>query len=116
MSSDNKSEITFLTDGDVAIHVTDLLKAEEFYSNVLGFKLLSKSKDQLAYDTGVIQLYINRDEKQIPFIPALEVRDYNQAKAHLLANGCKIVKEFEGNHALYFTDPFGLTIDMIEKK
>jgi len=93
-----------------------LQKAENFYSNVLGFKLISKSKNQLAYDTGSICLYINKDEKIIPFIPALEVQDYKKAKSYLIENGCKVVKEFEGLHALYFTDPFGLTIDIIEKK
>jgi hypothetical protein len=43
------------------------------------------------------------------------VKDYKQAKAHLIKNGCRIVKEFDGSKALYFTDPFGLTIDIIDK-
>jgi catechol 2,3-dioxygenase-like lactoylglutathione lyase family enzyme len=116
MSSDKKSKTAFRTDGNVAIHVNDLQKAENFYSNVLEFHLISKSENQLTYDTGAIRLYINKDEKLIPFIPALEVQDYKQAKEHLIANGCKIIKEFDGHNALYFTDPFGLTIDIIEKK
>jgi len=116
MSTDSKSKTTFITDGNVAIHVNDLQKAENFYGSVLGFHLISKNKDQLVYNTGVIRLYINKDEIQIPFIPALEVQDYKQAKEHLIANGCKISKEFGGHNALYFTDPFGLTIDIIEKK
>jgi len=110
------SKISFRTDGNFAIHVTDLQKAENFYTNVLGFNLISKSEGQLVYDTGTICLYINKDEKIIPFIPALEVRDYKQAKAHLIENGCVVIKEFEEHQALYFTDPFGLTIDIIEKK
>ena len=116
MKTVNKSKTTFRTDGNFAIHVTDLQKAESFYGNVLGFKLLSKSADQLAYDTGTICLYINKDKKIIPFIPALEVQDYEKAKAHLIENGCTIIKEFDGHKALYFTDPFGFTIDIIEKK
>lgn len=116
MSKETKSKPTFKTDGNFAIHVTDLQKAVDFYSNVMGFKLISKSENQVAYDTGVVCLYINKDEKIMPFIPALEVQDYKEAKAHLLQNGCKVIKEFEEDHALYFTDPFGLTIDIIEKK
>ena len=106
---------TFKTDGNFAIHVTDLEKAERFYSDMLGFELISKSGSQLVYETGVIRLYINIDGKIIPFIPALEVPDYEQAKALLIANGCTIIKEFEGGHALYFSDPFGITMDMIQK-
>jgi hypothetical protein len=34
----------------------------------------------------------------------------------IIDNGCKIIREFRGHKALYFTDPFGITIDMIERK
>jgi len=116
MNTNTKSKTTFKTDGDLAIHVTDMLKAENFYSNVLGFNLINKDQYQLVYDTGTCCLYINKDEKVTSFIPALEVQNYEEAKAHLIKNGCKIIKEFKGHNALYFTDPFGLTIDIIEKK
>ena len=109
------SEIKFKTDGNFAIHVTDLEKAENFYGNVLGFKLISKDKLQLVYDTGAITLYINLDNIIIPFIHALEVKNYNDAKNRLAQNGCRIVKEHEGGKALYFKDPFGIIIDIIQK-
>ncbi len=115
MIKESKSKPTFKTDGNFAIHVTNLKKAVDFYSNVMGFKLMSQSENQLVYDTGVVCLYINKDDKVMPFIPALEVQDYKQAKEHLIKNGCKVIKEFDGDNALYFTDPFGLTIDIIEK-
>ena len=97
------TEIKFKTDGNFAIHVTDLDKAENFYGNVLGFKLISKDKLQLVYETGAITLYVNLDNIIIPFIPALEVKDYNEAKIQLIQNGCRIIKEHEGGKALYFT-------------
>jgi len=110
-----ETNINFKTDGDVAIHVTDLERAEKFYSNVLGFKLINKKKDQLVYQTGVLTLYVNKDSTVIPFIPALEVKDFKKAKEHLIKNGCNITIEFEGSKALYFQDPFGITIDIVEK-
>lgn len=116
MKTVNKLKTTFRTDGNFAIHVTDMQKAENFYGNVLGFKLISKTESQLAYDTGTVCLYINKDKKIISFIPALEVQDYEKAKLHLIENGCTIIKESDEHSALYFTDPFGLTIDIIEKK
>jgi predicted enzyme related to lactoylglutathione lyase len=116
MHPDTKSKTTFKTDGNFAIHVTDLNKAENFYSEILGFRLTSRSGQQLVYDTGVVCLYVNKDEHITPFIPALAVKDYQQAKAYLVSHGCRIIKEFDGHKALYFTDPFGLTMDIIEKK
>lgn len=68
--SDRK--VTFVIDGNFAIHVTDLGKAEDFYGNVLGFWLLKRTAKRLVYDTGKITLYVVKDEKIIPFIPALE--------------------------------------------
>ena len=108
------NNVIFKTDGNFAIHVTDIQKAENFYSNVLGFQLVNKHFDQLEYDTGVVHLYINKDNQIIPFIPALEVRDCREAKEYLIKNGCEIIKEFNIK-ALYFKDPFGITIDIIEK-
>ncbi len=107
--------VKFRTDGNFAIHVTDIAKAEDFYSNVLGFELVQKSDDHLVYETGSMRLYVNKDDRVIPFIPALEVADFEKAKEHLIQNGCKIIREF-GGKALYFADPFGITIDIIERK
>jgi len=107
--------ITFATDGDLAIHVTDLGKAENFYSEVLGFRPLKRTNERLVYDTGKITLYIIKDDKVIPFIPALEVGDYKKAKQYLTKNGCRVNKEWPEDKALYFEDPFGIIIDIVEK-
>ena len=107
-----KSE--FKTDGNFAIHVTDLKKAEEFYGNVLGFKLKSKSDKYLEFNTGKITLYVNLDDKIIPYIPALIVDDFENAKQNLLKKGCSILKDSEWNKTGYFTDPFGIVFDVTE--
>jgi catechol 2,3-dioxygenase-like lactoylglutathione lyase family enzyme len=107
--------VTFVTDGNFAIHVTDLGKAEDFYRNVLRFKLLKKTDERLVYDTGKITLYIVKDEKVIPFVPALDVSNYEKAKQYLMKNGCRIIKEWPEDRALYFEDPFGIVIDIVEK-
>jgi len=107
--------IRFATNTNLAMHVTDLEKAESFYGGVLGFKLLKRTSERLVYDTGEITLYIVKDERTIPFIPALEVEDYDKAKQYLVKKGCKIIKEWPEDRALYFEDPFGIIIDIIEK-
>jgi len=110
-----KDTVKFATNTNLAIHVTDLEKAENFYGKILGFKLLKRTRERLIYDTGDITLYIVKDDRTIPFIPALEVEDYDKAKQYLLKNGCKIYKEWPEERALYFEDPFGVIIDIIEK-
>lgn len=49
-------KVKFRTDGNIAIHVTDLNKAEDFYGNVLGFKLIDKTEKYLMFNTGEIIL------------------------------------------------------------
>ena len=110
-----KNIIRFTTNTNLAVHVTDLEKAESFYGSVLGFKLLKRTNERLVYDTGEITLYIVKDERTISFIPALEVDDYEKAKQYLMKKGCKINKEWPKDRALYFEDPFGIIIDIIER-
>jgi len=50
----------------------------------------------------------------MPFIPALGVRDYETAKQFLKSSGCEIIREWPGSKALYFRDPLGQVIDIIE--
>src|SRR5271169_407773 len=83
----------FRSNNCVAIHLRDLKKAEKFYGSVMGFKLLSKSKDQLEYDTGHFLLYINRGKKIQPPIPSFSVANAVDAKNHLKKNGCKMVDD-----------------------
>ena len=104
----------FHSNGDFAVHVKDIRKAKAFYEGVLGFKRLRWKEPHLAYKTGTFILYVNKDSRNIPFIPALEVADYEQAKEYLKKKGCKIVRQWPRYKALYFKDPFGHHIDIIE--
>lgn len=115
-SSPERPRVTFRTDGNVAIHVPDLVRAEGFYVGVLGFRLVRRSPEQLELETGALRLYVNLDRTNTrPFIPALEVPDYEAAKDHLRGAGCKILQEWPGGKALYFEDPFGLVLDIVER-
>jgi catechol 2,3-dioxygenase-like lactoylglutathione lyase family enzyme len=111
--SDRK--VSFVADGNVAAHVTDLGRAKDFCGSVLGFELLKRTGERLVYGTGKITLYVVKDEKVMSFIPALEVSDYEEARQYLTENGCRTIKEWPGDRALYFEDPFGIVIDVVEK-
>jgi hypothetical protein len=102
----------FRSNNCIAIHVPSLAKAERFYGGVLGFKLKSKSKEYLEYDTGRFLLYINKSAKVRPPIPSFNVKSTPAAKTYLKIHGCKILGD--RGDSLYFRDPFGLTYDLIE--
>jgi catechol 2,3-dioxygenase-like lactoylglutathione lyase family enzyme len=102
----------FRSNNCVAIHLEDITAAEHFYTNVMNFKLLTRSDASLEYDTGHFLLYVNRDLNTQPPIPSFTVKDLKAAKQSLLENGCIILRE--NANSLYFRDPFGITYDVIE--
>lgn len=100
---------------DIAIHVPDLARARAFYGGVLGFRLVLEDADKLAFHTGAFTLWVNQDEQVRSYIPSFDVPSYEQAREHLIANGCRILQESPAEKALYFVDPFGIVADIIEK-
>jgi catechol 2,3-dioxygenase-like lactoylglutathione lyase family enzyme len=104
----------FRSNNCVAIHLEDITAAENFYTNVMKFKLLTKSDESLEYDTGHFLFYVNRDLNTQPPIPSFTVHNIEEAKQSLLENGCIILRQ--DKNSLYFRDPFGITYDVIEGK
>lgn len=102
----------FRSNNCIAIHLTGLAKAERFYSDVLGFKLKSKTRTCLEYDTGHFMLYLNRSAKAQPPTPSFSVRSIAKAKRLLKGARCQIV--VDRGSSLYFRDPFGNVFDVIE--
>jgi len=104
----------FSSNNCVAIHLVDITAAENFYTNIMKFRLLTRSEAQLEYDTGHFHLYVNRDLNTEPPIPSFTVKDTGAARRFLLENGCVILREDE--RSLHFRDPFGITYDTVEAK
>jgi catechol-2,3-dioxygenase len=102
----------FRSNNCIAIHLTSLAKAERFYSDVLGFKLKSKTRTSLEYDTGAFRLYLNRSTKAQPPTPSFSVKSIAKAKRLLKGARCQIL--VDRGSSLYFRDPFGNIFDVIE--
>src|SRR5260370_35348470 len=94
----------FRSNNCVATHLENTPAAENFYTNVMKFSLLTRSDSHLEYDTGHFLLYVNRDLNTQPPIPSFTVKNIRAAKKFLLENGCTILREDE--NSLYFCDPF----------
>ena len=94
--------------------MTDVDKARQFYGEVLGFELIDEGEGRLTYGTGAFTLYINEDERVRSFILALEVESIDDARAHVQEHGGRVIWESPRHRSLYFEDPFGIVIDLIE--
>jgi len=101
----------FTGNRDIAVTVGSLEKSRVFYENVLGLTPKKIEKKLVVYDTGSITLYVQELEHHPP-VPSFSVENLAEARAHLIANGCTVTKEWEG--ALYFMDPEGNVWDIIE--
>ncbi len=102
----------FVSNNCVAIHLRSLAKAERFYSDILGFKLKSKSRSCLEYDTGTFMLYVNWSTKTQPATPSFSVKSAAKARKLLKGARCQIV--VDRGSSFYFRDPFGNIFDVIE--
>jgi catechol-2,3-dioxygenase len=102
----------FRSNNCIALHLTSLAKAERFYSDVLGFKLKSKTRTCLEYDTGHFLLYLNRSARPQPPTPSFSVKSVAKARRLLKGARCQIVAD--RGSSLYFRDPFGNVFDVIE--
>jgi catechol 2,3-dioxygenase-like lactoylglutathione lyase family enzyme len=113
--AEEEESVRLRSNREIAIHVPDLAKAEEFYGKLLGFRMVRRSLEQLEFDTGELRLYVNLDKSgAIAYIPSFDVEDYHRAREFLEGIGCNL--RFAGDQAgPYFEDPFGFVFDIIER-
>jgi catechol 2,3-dioxygenase-like lactoylglutathione lyase family enzyme len=104
---------SFCTNTDVSIYVADINKAEEFYGESLGFRLVSRSKDHLEFDTGALRLNVYCGDPARQVIPAMEVSDLAGAAKYLENAGCTLIPLPDGG--MNFRDPFGLLFALVER-
>jgi catechol 2,3-dioxygenase-like lactoylglutathione lyase family enzyme len=114
MSASPDHRVKFTSNNCVAVHVPDLDRAQEFYSNTLGLSLKEERPGCLVYDSGLLELYIVKDENPRPPVPSFTVPSLSEARRFLESHGCRIVKDDGGS--LYFQEPGGTVFDLIEKR
>ena len=98
----------------VAIHLTDISAAENYYTNVMKLEMVSRTETSVAYDAGSFLLKVNADLNPGPPIPSFPVKDIRMAKEGLIANGCTIL--LDNGDSLCFRDPFGIVYCVAEEK
>ena len=95
---------------DILIQAPDPAAAARFYVEQLGFSITAE-KPMLELRGPHINLYI---EKGPALGPVLEVtvQDVAQARARLVKQGCKVIKDEPQVPRTYVLDPFGLIYNL----
>jgi glyoxylase I family protein len=108
-----------------AILVSDLEKAEHFYSNILGLSKVDRilKYPGIWYQIDQYQIHLMLDSSIQPVLSnpekwgrnphiALSVSDLNAAKTQLLAHNCPIQSSASGRAAIFTQDPDGNIIEL----
>jgi catechol 2,3-dioxygenase-like lactoylglutathione lyase family enzyme len=108
-----------------AVLVSDLEKAEHFYSNILGLSKVDRSLKYPGawYQVGEFQIHLIADSSIQPKLQnpekwgrnphvALSVADLEAAKIQLSAHGCEMQMSASGRAALFTQDPDGNIIEL----
>ena len=106
----------FRSNREIAIHVHDPAVAEAFYGGVLGFPVVERRDEYVAFDTGAIRLYvIPNPTTERTYIPSFEVESFETARRHLERAGCQALAANADGTGVYFRDPFGFVFDVVER-
>jgi predicted enzyme related to lactoylglutathione lyase len=98
---------------DILIQAEDPALAAAFYVEHLGFEVTDEMPNMLGLKGPHINLYIERGPALGPVLE-VTVADVEEAKARLVRNGAKIVKDEPDFPRCYVQDPFGLIYNLIK--
>jgi predicted enzyme related to lactoylglutathione lyase len=96
---------------DIIIQSEDPEAAARFYVEQLGFEITGRSATHISIHGANINFFIERGPKLGPVFE-LHVGDVAAAKARLLAQGCKVIKDEPDFPRCYIADPHGLMYNL----
>ena len=96
---------------DILIQAEDIQKAAAFYVDQLGFTVTGESDGMISLHGSHINLFIEHGPALGPVLE-VTVKDVDEAKARLVAQGCEIVKDEPEFPRCYVKDPFGLIYNL----
>ena len=116
---------------ETALYVDDLVKAEDFYTRILGLRLNQRKDNRHVFlpcgnnilllfnpaetlkSSGLAPTHGTKGPGHIAF--AISPDDFDEWRKHLITLGVMIEKEVdwpEGGHSIYFRDPSGNSIEL----
>ena len=99
---------------NIAVRHKDYATAVDFYSKVLGFKNRSSDPALADFDASPINLLVIEDDEISGPVMELFVSNLEEAREHLVANGCKVLRWRGKGQDCYIEDPFGVRFNIWE--
>lgn len=106
-------DMSYRISDNINIETPNLEEAVQFYSEVLGLRLVEMGKDWARFDAGKINFYISRGRTLGP-ITEYMVEDLEKAKSDLMEQGCTIIRWEGKGKPCYVRDPFGFVFNLWE--
>ena len=100
---------------NIAVRHKDYAAAVDFYSKVLGFKNRSSDPALADFDASPINLLVIEDDEISGPVMELFVSNLEEARDHLVANGCKVLRWRGKGQDCYIQDPFGVKYNLWEE-
>ena len=106
-------DMSYRFSDNINIETPNLEEAVQFYSEVLGLRLVEMGNDWAKFDTGKCSFYISRGRTLGP-ITEYQVEDLEKAKEELMDHGCTVLKWEGKGKPCYIKDPFGFVFNLWE--
>jgi catechol 2,3-dioxygenase-like lactoylglutathione lyase family enzyme len=100
---------------NVAVRTEDFSRAIDFYANVLGFSNRSHDPDLGDMDASPLNLFIIADQEITGPVMELFVDDLEEARQHLIDNGCEVIRWRGVGQDCYVRDPFGVMFNVWQR-
>ena len=97
----------------VALQTHDPEKARSFYTEVMGMSFDQKEDEHPYAKCGQLNLFVGKEVNYTGPVLDFVVDNVDEAKEHLLKNGCEVLKW--NDTCKYLRDPFGMCFNLYAK-
>ena len=107
--------VKFKMSSNIAVGHKNFAKAVDFYARVIGLENRSKDPNLADFDAAPITLYVHKDAEVSGPVLEFFVEDLEQARDHLVENGCEVLRWRGKGQDCYIQDPFGVIFNLWEE-
>ena len=101
---------------NIGFQVEDVEKAKIFYETVMGLKEPTESDvDEVEFRTNHNSIFLIPGGENLGPVMEIVVNNLQEAKEHLVENGCEIVRWEGKGRDCYVRDPFGMVFNVWEE-
>ena len=104
--------VSFQSTRDVIIRTEDFAAAVQFYEHVLGFPVTMRRDHIVGFETGAIQLFVERGGPAHGPVFEMRAHDIAAAREHLVAAGCEVVEDNPTIPRCYMRDRYGVVFNL----